>query len=68
MGQLLVGQLRHVQAVQKVLPVGRDVQTAQQIHKRGLSRAGGADDRREFPRSMVSVIPSSARTSFSCPS
>ena len=39
MGQLLVGQSSHVGPLQVVFSVGRDIQTAQHIHQRGLAGA-----------------------------
>ena len=38
-----------------VVAVGGDVQTAQNIHQRGLARAGGADDGHEFALLDVQV-------------
>ena len=47
-GELPVRQLGDVHAVQVVVPVGGDIQAAQDIHEGGLAGAGLADDGQEF--------------------
>ena len=48
-GQLAVRAVGDVLTVQGVVPIGGDVQTAQNVHQGGLARAGGADDSHELP-------------------
>ena len=48
-GQLPVGPVGDVGAVEDVVPVGGNIQTAQNVHQGGLARAGGPDDGHELP-------------------
>ena len=49
MGQLGVCALGDVHMVQVIVPIGGDIQTAQDIHKSGLAGAGLSDNGHKFP-------------------
>src|SRR5436305_5002832 len=48
LGQPVVGQPAGVGAVEQVAPAGRDIETAQYVHKRGLARSRWAHNGDQF--------------------
>ena len=47
-GQLPVGQLGHIHPIQMIVPVGGDIQAAEDVHQGGFAGAGRPDDGHEL--------------------